>query len=156
MILTHYSKHPWQFDPHFQYPKHRTFFSMTKPIGLWLSDDRDEKGSWPAWCDGQEFRIDHLAHRKKFHVAMDRVCHLKDYLDIASFTELYTDESRYSLDWPQVKRDYAGLLITPYVWEARLEFMWYYGWDCASACIWDLSVLTEVQESLLTEIREIE
>jgi hypothetical protein len=46
----------------------------------------------------------------------------------------------YDIDWPRVKADgWQGIIITPYRWERRLtgHTMWYYGWDCASGCIWD-------------------
>jgi hypothetical protein len=26
----------------------------------------------------------------------------------------------------------------------RMGLMWYYGWDCASGCIWDTSVIERV------------
>lgn len=36
--------------------------------------------------------------------------------------------------------------ITPYCWPARMDpdLIWYYGWDCASGCIWDASTIHQV------------
>jgi hypothetical protein len=32
------------------------------------------------------------------------------------------------------------------VWECRLDpaAAWYYGWDCASGCVWNLEVIADV------------
>ena len=50
------------------------------------------------------------------------------------------------INWRAVAGDYAGLIITPYQWSRRLEpYSWYYGWDCASGCIWDPSAITDIK-----------
>ena len=46
-----------------------------------------------------------------------------------------------TIDWERVKEQYSGIIITPYCFDLRLDFIWYYGWDCESACIWDTSIL---------------
>lgn len=35
----------------------------------------------------------------------------------------------------------------PYQWRRRNErgFSWYYGWDCASGCIWRASAIREIR-----------
>jgi len=43
------------------------------------------------------------------------------------------------INWAEVTKKYSGLLISPYIEQAKLEYFWYSRWDCASACIWDLS-----------------
>ena len=42
-----------------------------------------------------------------------------------------------SIDWPEVMQSYAACEINPYLYKRRLESAWYYGWDCASGCVWD-------------------
>ncbi len=51
------------------------------------------------------------------------------------------------IDWIKVAKQYAGLIIAPYQWGYRLEpgTHWYYGWDCASGCIWDASVIERIE-----------
>jgi hypothetical protein len=50
------------------------------------------------------------------------------------------------IDWWQVTDLYAGIEICPYLWERRLEGgLWYYGWDCASGCVWDASAVADVK-----------
>ena len=47
------------------------------------------------------------------------------------------------IDWHAVAQAYAGIEIAPYCWSLRFEyeFLWYYGWDCASGCVWELSAV---------------
>lgn len=40
---------------------------------------------------------------------------------------------------------YGAMEITPYLWEKRLESMWYYGWDCASGCVWDIQAVADLR-----------
>lgn len=37
----------------------------------------------------------------------------------------------------------------PYQWECRLDrdTFWYYSWDCASACIWNLQAVRPLVEA---------
>jgi hypothetical protein len=49
------------------------------------------------------------------------------------------------IDWVRVAAEYAGILIAPYQRPVRHEIMWYYTWDCASACIWDTSIIERVE-----------
>lgn len=80
---------------------------------------------------------------------MTRIIHLKNASDIREFSNTYhrslggTD--RLGILWRDVYKDYQGIFISPYCWASRFEFMWYYGWDCASACVWDLSAVKEIE-----------
>jgi hypothetical protein len=47
----------------------------------------------------------------------------------------------YYINWPKVAQDYSGIEICPYQWKFRLNYMWYYGWDVASGCIWNQNAL---------------
>ncbi len=44
------------------------------------------------------------------------------------------------VDWKRVAELYDGVEIPNYIWECRLrlEPFWYYGWDCASGCVWNV------------------
>jgi hypothetical protein len=54
------------------------------------------------------------------------------------------------IDWPRVAERFDGVIIAPYQWKHRLELMWYYGWDCASGCIWNARAVScfEVAETV--------
>lgn len=118
-----------------------------KPYGLWCSVGTE----WEEWCRQQEFRIDDLKCVHEVTVRDDaNLLYISGSIELDRFTEQYrlidTKQlplgytSRYGLiDWSRVAADCGGIVIAPYCWERRLAWRthWYYGWDCASACIWD-------------------
>lgn len=148
IILSHYSNEPFNFNPDYDF-KYQFALDGIKPKGMWFSDDSDY--GWPHWCKSEQFRLEFLECKKDFELSLERICVLSSYADIARFTHAYDlgklgtiSIEKFYMDWAKVREDYAGLLITPYVWKARFDFMWFYGWDCASACVWDLSTLKEL------------
>jgi hypothetical protein len=70
--------------------------------------------------------------------------------DIDAFHEGYSVQDRYyrpKIDWARVAEEYQGIIIAPYCWQRRLDgpaHSWYYGWDCASGCIWDAEAIAEL------------
>lgn len=49
------------------------------------------------------------------------------------------------INWPMVADRYQGIVIAPYLWSRRMDGgLWYYGWDCASGCIWDAAAVASV------------
>lgn len=145
MILSHFSNGSFKFSSNYKYDLNRA----VKPDGLWLSHE-DEYG-WGEWCRDNSFRIEDLGIEHKFKCDTSKWLHIKNGQDLLDFTLEYEKDLIQGLsqgflkdiDWGKVKNKYAGIVITPYQWELRLnsKFFWYYGWDCASACVWDLSTL---------------
>jgi hypothetical protein len=43
--------------------------------------------------------------------------------------------------WGEVAKKYSGIVISPYFHEKSLTNLWYYGWGCASGCVWDTCVI---------------
>jgi len=118
-----------------------------KPKGLWVSCDGDD--DWEAWCKAENFNIGKYHFRQTVTlrgnclVGLDQagpglVLHLTSLFDIEQATKIYGKElypgSRKWMDWVKLAEDYDGMIISPYIWAARLhhEIMWYYPWDCAS------------------------
>ena len=125
-----------------------------KPKGLWLSDEDDY--GWRKWCEDEEYGVERLALAHEITLAEDaNVLHLSAAHELDDFTERYGAQLSgwplsqfgrvYAIDWQKVAVDYRGLLITPYQWERRLSLGWYYGWDCASACVWDPAAIASVE-----------
>lgn len=148
MILRHYSAKMFPLID-----MTRELKISDKPRGLWLSDDSDEESCWPAWCRAETFQLENLRfqYRARLH-AKAAVLILASAFEIDAFTTEYgrrpawqRDRGYYrpEIDWPEVGQKYQGIIITPYQWTRRLEggSPWYYGWDCASGCIWDISAL---------------
>ncbi len=148
MRLVHYSDRPIG-SPRLT-PRHILGF---KPDGLWVSDDDDEM-TWPAWCWQEQFRLHKLACAHAVALAAGaRILHLSSARDIDSFTDAFSVDrhpgilwSRLFIDWDAVAARWQGIIISPYIWERRLGdgAEWYYAWDCASGCIWDLAAIESV------------
>ena len=130
----------------------------TKPEGLWLSVEGNGDG-WSDWCRGEEFRLDQLAvaHRVTLAEAAD-ILYLSTAEQIDEFTLTYSrtdgpswltrsERIGYRIDWRAVAAKHQGIIISPYIWERRLTLHthWYYGWDCASGCIWDRAAIASVE-----------
>jgi len=58
----------------------------------------------------------------------------------------------FRIDWYAVAGEYAGIVIAPYQDARRHEYLWYYGWDCASGCIWDSSALRHIDTRPLAKV----
>ncbi len=152
IILSHFSETPFKLDTQRIYMPPSSLF--TKPVGLWLSDESDY--GWHRWCEDEEFRRENLEYETKFIVEDDTHFLVIDTVEkLLKFTDKYklpfgidTINSSMFLDWLRVRNEYTGILITPYQYSLRLHTStaWYYGWDCASACVWDLSILKEVEK----------
>lgn len=136
MKLTHHTDEPFRLN------RKRTYEQTSrqhKPHGLWLAVDDD----WRRWCESEEFALERLVVNYGMTIVPDaNVLHLKTPEDLYDFTEIY-GLGHWHVNWPLIAMQYAGIVIAPYQWSCRLNTRtdWYYPWDCASACIWDLSVI---------------
>ncbi len=143
--LVHYSANPlgelYSVDPA---KKGRGWY---KPNGLWVSVDGNGDG-WKEWCVGEDFNTKNLAIAHLIELAKDaNILRLTSDADLFSFTKEYQilGERRYDIkiNWVRIGQEYQGIIIAPYCWECRLDdrTFWYYGWDCASGCIWDAKAI---------------
>lgn len=160
----------WTFDPDEQYDQWPSLpaydGTMTesvryrpKPSGLWLSVDDDwrrylyeDQGAEPGDPEANGGYV--------FDVDLDRLLVIDSLAALDEFHHGYVMEHRrpdarwesrcrakgweidpHALDWAPLTEDHAGIVIAPYRWERRLDFAWYYPWDCASAVVWDLSAV---------------
>jgi hypothetical protein len=146
-ILTHYSGEPIQ-----RLRDHKGKQEVgDKPRGLWVSVEGEF--GWKEWCEGEAFRLDRFSHVYNVKLKPDaNIVTLRTPTDIDNFTQefMVTPKNRimpyWFLDWPRISQLHQGILIYPYQWERRLheKTMWYYGWDCASGCIWDNTAIAEL------------
>ncbi len=173
--LFHYSEHALEkLDKEFHKARNGCFFTRTKPIGFWLSvEDYDDDQTWKTWCEAEEFGLERLAHRYLVNLSSEaKILHLKTTKDIkdfgleyqgndqASFSRFMKERGEepyayvYEIRWEEVMKKWDGIIIAPYNWDCRFpsETMWYYGWDCASGCIWNLDAIKSFSlESKMTE-----
>ena len=126
-----------------------------KPRGLWVSDD-DCEDNWKSWCESEGFGRDRLTLAYEVSLRPDaNILVISSADGIDTFTREfavhpYPDiHSNIWINWPAVSTRWDGMIVTPYIWDYRLSFetedaMWYYGWDCASGCIWDPKAIASV------------
>ena len=126
-----------------------------KPTGLWVSVEGDEDG-WRDWCLSEDFSLDRLAITSRIELADDaQILRVDSAAGIDELGRLFGVESEYwtgprpyfdRIDWARVAELYQGIVIAPYIWSRRLNggAFWYYGWDCASGCIWDASAIARI------------
>ncbi len=129
-----------------------------KPTGLWFSVEPDD--GWLEWCDANEFNLGNFEHAARIHLARQanvlRISNAAELLDFHNRfkTELFPAIRMTGIDWRAVAARYQGIVIAPYIWSMLLdmETLWYYGWDCASGCIWDAGAVAKIER--LTEFRK--
>jgi hypothetical protein len=125
-----------------------------KPVGLWYSMPGED--GWAEWCRSAEFHLDSLAVETELKVDPSGMLVLTSLDELDTFHDAYSvpltpGVCPHNIDWPRVAEEYAGIEISPYQWERRLEpgWLWYYGWDCASGCVWDAGAV-EIIRSVTT------
>lgn len=122
-----------------------------KPQGLWYSCEGSNLG-WKEWCEAEDFRIEDLTHGYVLEIDFTQMLVIRTTEELDAFHDEYNIEIIPSIkmrriDWEAVAKRYTGIEIEPYNWQRRLsqtdvmDMLWYYGWDCASGCIWELDAL---------------
>ena len=114
-----------------------------KPVGFWLSVNNSWEnwlgGNWDSWLKGKVCLQAELAEDINLFVIKTK----KQFLD--KFYELTGKVPRgFLMDWHEfhqkMREHYDGmmLLAEPF-WKHRMDgdFMYFYGWDCESICVWN-------------------
>jgi hypothetical protein len=123
-----------------------------KPRGLWFSVEEAGGHGWKEWCEGEQWGLSRLTVANEVVLAGNaNILRLRNAGDIDRFSREYHHtipllSSIYCINWGRVARKHHGIIIAPYIWERRLGggANWYYGWDCASGCIWDQRAIKSV------------
>lgn len=139
-VFYHWTKTPMKLVPR-SYEQAIT----AKPNGLWFDVNED----WVRWCQDNQWGLDRLVFRHKVEITdWTRILKLCTADDLFRFTSEYQSRDYsiyqcYSICWPEVANTFSGIIIAPYIWDCRLNnrARWYYGWDCASGCVWDVSII---------------
>lgn len=148
--LLHYPRTPetFTYDPDRTYPSpgdpdHR----IDKPSGLWVSVPGPD--DWLAWNRSEEFLNIDPADAHVVTLTRDaNVLHLATEQAVRDLCSTYPHpeytEGYRCPDWAAIREAYDGIVIAPYQWGCRYDVSWYYGWDCASGCIWNLDAIESV------------
>lgn len=114
-----------------------------KPRGLWYGFG----ASWLEWCAseqpdwiGEHFYEVRLAD----HASVLRIESAGALQRFAHEYEAPSPVDGTYIDWPRVCSEYDAIEINPYQWSCRLQLgmTWYYGWDVASGCVWNPSIVS--------------
>lgn len=145
MTLLHYSGEPFALDRDRVYrgPSRHSF----KPVGLWVSVQGAD--DWEAWCRAEDFDIEKLTYVTEIVPGPSaNILRIDNPDDLRRLTVKYPQADPPRLagfgpvpDWERIAADFDGIVIAPYQWRERLNLHWYYGWDCASGCIWNLAAI---------------
>lgn len=111
-----------------------------KPRGLWYGIGP----SWIYWVRNEmpEWEVDNVF---KIDIDESKMLLIRNIEELDAFDKEYGIDS-YSVEWSRVASEYGGIEIAPYLYKGRHKYMWYYGWDVASGCIWDDGVITNIQK----------
>jgi hypothetical protein len=144
--LLHYSQKPFKLKKQtYEQERNWQLSSHIKPNGLWVSVKGEH--DWEAFCRGENFSVERLKNETPIIIKPDaNILWVHGTKEFDAFAEKYGLDARYGgrcINWPKVAEDYDGIIIAPYIWERRLHesSSWYYGWDCASGCIWNLEAI---------------
>jgi len=142
LSLSHYSRSRLTKDK-LQFDKFGG--NWCKPRGFWVSVDG--KQDWKEWCVNNNFGISRLKYRHRVELStIANVLHIAHEYQFVIFEKMYEANSAHinSIDWKAVAEKHDGIVIAPYFWSRRLLSLWYYNWDCASGCIWNLDVIASI------------
>jgi len=139
----HMSKNPFELEQ-------RTFNQKVtmKPFGFWYGFGSEwidwTRSEMPEWVGKYIYSVD---------IGNTNVLQIKTHMELMMFNREYQSNlsdtgHRRLIDWKKVADKYDGIEINPYQFEARYQYLWYYGWDIASGCIWNLK---NVKLKLLTD-----
>jgi len=150
MKLRHFANSPRTLDQTKVYSPEELAY---KPQGLWVSNE-ECSDSWSAWCNNnlnQGWNLDSLKYEYKVEFKDDiNVIILNEASQLDDFTNQFSNvhENRIAMynlgvsstyiKWKVIQTMFDGILIPHYQWNRRMSLFWYYGWDCASGCIWNL------------------
>jgi len=177
--LYHYSRSREIILEDSYYDKWREYHKQTgdsfKPYGFWLSVEDEGSHNWKDWCIAESFKLENLQYKFLVDIQPDaNILHLSTEKELIDFSVTYAlndpEEFRifsknflgepyvYRINWARLRELYDGIIISPYQWNLRMNqtTTWYYPWDCASGCIWNIKVikgLNLVEEN--TECRDI-
>lgn len=81
-----------------------------------------------------------IAGRYLYVLAIDpdiNLLRIRTAQELDDFTRRYAI-GYHGIDWTVIAEEYDGIEIAPYQWSRRSDThtSWYYGWDCASGCLW--------------------
>lgn len=149
----HYSRNPLQHSE--LVSKNQTdqtdeYNPYHKPKGLWITDDSEY--NWERWVREEDFCTEKFVCKSQIDLDLTDIHWIKNLRQFDAFNKKFSMETKAlglprlvdkTINWQLVASHYKGVIITPYQGQRRLNrnCNWYYGWDVASGCIWNISAV---------------
>lgn len=105
-----------------------------KPNGLFYAGE-DQWIDWcvnnmPGWIEGERYLYE-------IEVRDHRILQLDTSEKIQRFHRRYVDgDYGFDVSWGRVDDDWSGIEMMPYIYQHRMDYMWYNGWDVPSGAVW--------------------
>lgn len=118
-----------------------------KPRGFWVSVNNSWedwlKGNWDSWIEGKVCLNVELAKDINLFVIKTKQQFLNKYKELVGKNLLdlgIIEKFDMNIFHEELKKNYDGMiLLSKPLWKHRLDgdFMYFYGWDCESICVWN-------------------
>ena len=136
------SSEPWTtFKPALQV---KPEYAGQKPKGLWYGCG----DSWIEWIKlnlpGYLEKANYL-YEVKLGEEIIQISNDDEFDNFQSEFGFSSLDEQVAINWKEIQeQEYNGIEICPYNWERRMSTNWYYPWDVASGCIWNLSGVSDI------------
>ncbi len=135
-----------KFDPLMNYndETNKNWLNPDKPKGMWLSTIGTDD-NWRSWLKYNEMFCHNERYWKQFDVDMKNILCITNDDEFIKFDKkyvIYKSKYQSKVIWDDIYKQYDGIAIIPHFSEFHLTHDWYYMWDCASVCIWNLDVVS--------------
>lgn len=109
-----------------------------RPNGFWY----DLNGDWNRFCNESGNLQWIYRHNYKVDISKANILTLSSLAQVQSFAMVYGDKGRFNvfINWQKVAMCYDGIEVQQYKpqWFSDIYSSWFYLWDCASGCIWNM------------------
>lgn len=132
-----------------------------KPDGFWYGCNND----WYKWCKYEgmdEFLLKYI-HKINLNYNIkttlnkpnkEKLLIINNEKEFIKFDKLYgiTYKKYRYIKWNMVSRDFGGIEICPhfkkFVGNGNEKYLWYWTWDVASGCIWNIKSIIKNTEPI--------
>ncbi len=109
-----------------------------RPEGLWYSINND----WKRFC----IESDNLQwignYNYNVNISNANILKINSLSEVRKFAKVYGEVGKYTtyINWANVAMNFDGIEVQDYNTDffADIGANWFYCWDCASGCIWNL------------------
>ena len=150
-ILSHFADADFKFNPRKKWNTSQLPWWSSKPEGMWLSNEG--AFGWSAWCKSECYAgLKFGGSRFDFHVDWARILILDSLEKIEALPtceDIGHCGKRKVTDWPVISETHAGVYMEgnqDVNFRKQKHLIWCRMWDCASACVWDISAIKPVEK----------